>query len=374
MERKLAHIEQIIDLRPIKGADRIEVAIVLGWECVVKKGEFKIGDKIVYIEVDSIVPDCPEFEFLRERKFRIKTIKLKKQISQGLIVSLETLNKISNDNIILSELNIGDDVTEKMNIVKYLTPSEKQEIKKLTKQNKFKKFMMRYSWFRKLVLNKIKKESFPYWVSKTDEKRIQNIPQIIKQHANELVYVTEKIDYQSVTFTGKMLPRFDNWIGKILPKKFKFFVCSRNLINNNKESLYWTIAKKYNIEKILKENPTITIQGEQGDTNVQGNKYKISEPTLWVFNIIDHETKYHYNDLEIVNFCSLHGLTTVPILDRSLPLSELGKSVSDLVEFSKGTSVLTNIPREGLVVRCIKNGNKIFSFKIINPEFLLKYE
>lgn len=375
MERKLAHIEQIIDLRPIKGADRIEVAIVLGWECVVKKGEFKIGDKIVYIEVDSIVPDCPEFEFLRERKFRIKTIKLKKQISQGLIVSLETLNKISNDNIILSKLNIGDDVTEKMNIVKYLTLSEKQEIeKKLTKQNKFKKFMMRYSWFRKLVLNKIKKESFPYWVSKTDEERIQNIPQIIEQYANELVYVTEKIDYQSVTFTGKMLPRFDNWIGKILPKKFKFFVCSRNLINNNKESLYWTIAKKYNIEKILKENPTITIQGEQGDTNVQGNKYKISEPTLWVFNIIDHETKYHYNDLEIVNFCSLHGLTTVPILDRCLPLSELGKSVSDLVEFSKGTSVLTDIPREGLVVRCIKNGNKILSFKIINPEFLLKYE
>lgn len=374
MERKLAHIEQIIDLRPIKGADRIEVAIVLGWECVVKKGEFKIGDKIVYIEVDSIVPDCPEFEFLRQRKFRIKTIKLKKQISQGLIVSLETLNKISNDNIILSKLNIGDDVTEKMNIVKYLTPSEKQEIEKLTKQNKFKKFMMRYSWFRKLVLNKIKKESFPYWVSKTDEERIQNIPQIIEQYANELVYVTEKIDYQSVTFTGKMLPRFDNWIGKILPKKFKFFVCSRNLINNNKESLYWTIAKKYNIEKILKENPTITIQGEQGDTNVQGNKYKISEPTLWVFNIIDHETKYHYNNLEIANFCSLHGLTPVPILDMFLPLSELGKSVSDLVEFSKGTSVLTDIPREGLVVRCIKNGNKILSFKIINPEFLLKYE
>ena len=93
MERKLAHIELIESLKPIIGADKIEVATVLGWECVVKKDEFKVGDKIIYIEVDSVLPEKPEFEFLRDRKFKIKTIKLKGQISMGLILPLNILKK-----------------------------------------------------------------------------------------------------------------------------------------------------------------------------------------------------------------------------------------------------------------------------------------
>lgn len=171
---------------------------------------------------------------------------------------------------------------------------------------------------------------------------------------------------------------------KLLKKiftKYKFVVCSRNLTTNDKNSLYWKIAQKYNIEQILKENPTLTIQGEQGDTKVQGNKYDIKEPIMWVFNIIDHEKNYHYNYYEMKTFCDKYKLNTVPLI--KIPeygleanysfLNSLGSTVQELVEFSKGKSVLANIPREGIVVRCIENGKKLLSFKVINPDFLLKY-
>lgn len=155
--------------------------------------------------------------------------------------------------------------------------------------------------------------------------------------------------------------------------KYQFVVCSRNLTNNDKNSLYWKIAKKYNIEDILKYNPTLTIQGEQGNTNVQGNKYGITEPTLWVFNIIDHETKEVYNYVQMLNFCMQWGLKTVPFIEY-YKLSDLGSTVQELVEFSKGKSVINpKIEREGIVVRCIENGKKLLSFKVINPDFLLHY-
>lgn len=368
-ERKLAHIEIITALNPIEGADKIEVADVLGWKCVVKKGEFKVGDIAVYIEVDSVVPDRPEFEFLRDRKFRVRTIKLKGQISQGLL--LPCPNSLG---------FVGDDVTKILGITKYLTPSEREENYIINKKiendkNKLRKFMMRYSWFRKLFLSRTQKERFPYWVKKTDEERIQNMPQVLEQFKNKVVYVTEKIDYQSVTFTGKLLTNDTLIIGRLLPKKFKFVVCSRNLTTNAKNSLYWSIAKKYNIERILKENPTLTIQGEQGDTKVQGNKYGITEPTMWVFNIINHEKNYQYNWDEIKAFCSIYDLKCVPEISSNIKLSSLGSTVQDLVELSKGKSILNDsIEREGIVIRCVENGQKLLSFKVINPNFLLKYE
>ena len=384
-KRKLAHVEVIESLSPIIGADKIEVAKVLGWECVIKKGEFNVGDKIIYIEVDSVMPEKPEYEFLRDRKFRVRTIKLRGQVSQGLVLPLPNDSYLKKYG---SSFEIGEDVTELLGITKYLTPSEREEIsqqerKLANEKNKLKKFMMRYSWFRKLFLSKKQTSGFPYWVSKTDEERVQNIPQVLQQFTDKEVYITEKIDYQSVTFTGKMISNTTPLIGKFLPKKFKFVVCSRNLTTNDRDSLYWKIAQKYNIEQILKENPTLTIQGEQGNTKIQGNKYGITESTMWVFNIIDHEKNYHYNRREIALFCVNNNLQMVPQLylendgfkRYDIKLSELGSTIQELVEFSKGKSVInSSIPREGIVIRCIENGNKLLSFKVINPEFLLKYE
>jgi hypothetical protein len=379
-ERSLAHIEVIESLSPIEGADKIEVAQVLGWQCVVKKGEFKVGDKIIYCEIDSVMPDKPEFEFLRDRKFRIRTIKLRGQVSQGLVLPIESM--LGTPNL----YKVGDDVTKDLGITKYLSPSEQSELQqqeekiKLEK-NKLKKFLMRYSWFRRLFLSRSQAKGWPYWVAKTDEPRCQNLhwDEFYETYKNKEVYVTEKIDYQSVTFTGKMMPNTTPIIGRFLPKKYKFIVCSRNFTTNDKDSLYWKIAKKYNIEEILKANPNLTIQGEQGDTKVQKNKYGIKEPTMWVFNIIDHERDYHYNYLEMEDFCQTYNLNIVPLLmwqshTATLPLWKLGSTVQELLEFAKGKSVLADIPREGIVIRCIENGKKVFSFKAINNDFLLKYD
>jgi len=421
MSRSLAHIEEISKIEEISGADKIEKAIVLGWECVVKKGDFKVGQKIIYCEVDSIMPDglsdkdkqelnlldsyiknyhsieekehniklreellkrntIPEYEFLRDRKFRIKTIKLKGQISQGLILPLSALipKGLSDYKFTDNSWKEGDDVTELLGITKYLSPSEQSELQKeedkiKLEKSKLKKFLMRYSWFRRLFLSRKQKEGFPYWVSKTDEERVQNIPYVLEKFKDKEVYITEKVDYQSVTFTGKMIPRFSGIFSKLPFKKYQFIVCSRNLTTNDKNSLYWKIAKKYNLEQILKENPTLTIQGEQGDTKVQGNKYSIKEPTMWVFNIIDHGKNYHYNRWEMEQFCKKNNLQIVPLL-KEFQLYKLGSTVQELVEFSKGKSVINpNVDREGIVVRCIEDGKKLLSFKVINPDFLIKH-
>lgn len=367
--RKLAHIEIITDINPISGADKIEVATVLGWKCVVKKGEFKIGDKIVYIEVDSIVPEKPEFEFLRSKKFRIKTIKLKGQISQGLVIKLP---------ITLKDKPIGTDVTKDIGIIKYLYPSERTEIQNQTNKinvskNKFKKYMMRYSWFRKLILPKIKKSTFPYWASKTDEERIQNIPNVLESFKDEFVYATEKIDYQSGTWTSKEVPMFNIPFLKRIFTKVIFVVASRNSQNNNKNSLYWQIAKKYNLETICRKHPGIIIQGEQGNSKVQGNKYGLKNPKMWIFNIIlPNKLIFDYHQMK--RFCERNNLNYVPLVFEG-KLSEMGSTVDELVKYSEGKSVINpKIQREGIVVRCIKDNKKILSFKVINPKFLLKYD
>lgn len=170
--RHLATIREIASLRPIAGADRIEVAQVDGWECVVQKGEFHTGEHIVYIEVDSIVPERPEFEFLRDRKFRVRTIKLRGQVSQGLVLPLSILPNGT-------PAILGADVTDALGIKKY-DPEAQQEAQLLTKQpqkpqSAIARFLMRFKWYRKLFMKPKRKGGFPDWIVKTDETRIQNL-------------------------------------------------------------------------------------------------------------------------------------------------------------------------------------------------------
>ena len=378
--RKLATIQIIENITPIPNADNIVVAKILGWECVVKKDEFKIGEKVIYCEVDSVMPEKPEYEFLRERKFRIRTIKLRGQVSQGLVLPLSVLTDTKGALARYAYSDVGTDATEILGITKYLTPTEQSEMQRQEERiklekNKLKKFFMRYSWFRKLFLTRTQKEGFPYWVQKTDEERIQNFPHVLQQFADKIVTITEKIDYQSVTFTGQLVPKYTGFLGRIIKtKKYKFVVCSRNLTTNDKNSLYWKIAKMYNIEEILKQNPRLTIQGEQGSTNVQGNKYALSKPALWVFNIYNHQKKYFYSHDEIDFFCGVWNLISAPLIYKGR-LKDFAQSVTEIVEKSKGKSVINpNIHREGIVVRCVESGQKLLSFKVINPDFLLKYE
>ena len=191
--RKLATIREIASLRPIPGADKIEVAQVDEWECVVRKGEFREGERIIYIEVDSVVPERPEFEFLRDRKFRVRTIKLRGQVSQGLVLPLSILKDGW-------RYDLGEDVTDILGIIKY-DPQAQQEAQLLTKQpkqtqNPFAKFMMRFKWYRKFFVKSKRRGGFPDWIAKTDETRIQNMMTLFETESKRGTpfSVTEKMD------------------------------------------------------------------------------------------------------------------------------------------------------------------------------------
>lgn len=354
--RHLATIREIASIRPIEGADRIEVAQIDGWECVVRRGEFQPGQHIVYIEVDSIVPERPEFEFLRDRKFRVRTIKLRGQVSQGLVLPLSILP--------VGNYAMGMDVTDILGVTKY-DPEAQQETL-LTRppempKNPVMKFLMRFKWYRKLFMQSKRKGGFPDWIAKTDETRIQNLTTLfdIERKKGTKFSVTEKMDGQSATY----------FLRKVSRRKYEFGVCSRNIrLDTPDNSSYWTIAKQYNIENMLKQlignYETIVLQGEICGNGIQGNKYHISNYDIFAFNLIypDHKC----TTAEIKEILAPFGIKTVPMIEDSKYLPD---TISELVEYSKGKSVIRKEQkREGIVMR---NMNGDISFKVINPDFLL---
>lgn len=379
MTTKLATVQIITNIEPIEGADKIEKCTVLGWQCVVKKGDFKVGDACIYCEIDSMMPVLPIYDFLAQRKYRIRTIKLKSTISQGLVLplmksSMDSGYYIHSDYIPSKEykckftFNIGDDVTEILGITKYLSPSERNEdyvgIPK-KKHGKFIKFMTRFQWFRKMF--HIKSKSFPNWISQTDEEKLQNIPHVLKDK-NTVYYITEKIDYQSGTWWYKK----EKVLG--LFNKEEFGICSRSVRKFELDNSNWSqAARLFNIKQKLKDYNKLTgknicIQGELGSIGCQGNKYGLTNFELFVFNVFDIDKKEYYTLDEMIAFCLGLGFAMVPILNSNFKLLD---TVQEMVELSKGNSLLANIPREGIVVRSINDHRK--SFKVINPEFLLKY-
>lgn len=362
--RKLASIQKVLELRPIDGADRIEVAQVLGWECVVKKGEFKVGENVIYIEVDSKLPPKPEFEFLAQRKYRVKTIKLRKQVSQGLVLPISNLPK--------GNYKIGDDVTDIMGIVKHDPQAEKEKRlmeQELAKANRFVKYMSKFGWFRKIFI-KEKRAKFPTFISKTDETRIQNIPQVCNTNKYDKFIVTEKLDGQSGTYF--LVKNERKGFAKFMKPKYTFGVCSRNLLlPNENDSSYWTIARKYNIQEVLEsligDNKFVCIQGEILGEGIQSNRYKVDKYDFYAFNLLYPNRKITSVDAKTT--LEEYGIKFVPILETEFKLKE---NVSEMVDYSKGKSVVTkNVTREGVVIR---NYEKDLSFKVINPDWLLKNE
>ena len=354
--RKLAHVEKIVSLTPIEGADRIETALVLGWQCVVKKEEFRVGESIVYIEVDSIVPEKPEYEFLRDRKFRVRTIKLRKQISQGLVLPLSVLPE--------GMYKEGQDVTDLLGITKY-DPQVQQEIEEsdVRMKNPIFKFMMRFFWFRNLF--KKSKGGFPKWIVKTDEERVQNMPRVLVTEEGRPFEVTEKLDGQSVTFFLKRNKGKD-----LLKGKFEFGVCSRNnRLAKPDNSSWWTVARDLSIEIALKhligEEDFVVLQGEILGTSIQGNKYNVNKQRFYAFNLIYPAGRMSWYDMH--EDLTPHSIECVPLLDNKFFLPS---TVAEIVQYAIGKSRIKNDSwREGIVVRDYDKG---ISFKVINPEFLLK--
>lgn len=331
MERKLASIRVIKDIKPIENADAIEVATVDGWHCVVKKDEFKVGEKVIYCEVDCLMPHTDaRFEFLRPRGFRIRTIKLRGQVSQGLVLPLSYLPE--------DDYNLGDDVTELLGIVKYEPPIPAQ-------------------------LRGTIKGNFPTeLLSKSDEIRVQNLQELLTKYKGIKVSMKEKLDGSSLTAIYH-----DN----------TFRVCSRNLeLLETDDNAYWKTARSEGIEDKLKSvGRNIAIQGEMIGFGIQGNKYALKSTECWVFNVVDIDTRRYYSNTEVVEFCKTYGFKCVPDLGEC----DLVDDIDALVEMAKGNSVLNpKVNREGIVFRPVTPIHDPdfgwVSFKAINPSFLLKYE
>lgn len=373
--RKLASVQEITELQPINGADRIVLATVLGWHVIVQKDEYKVGDKTIYVEIDSVLPEKPEFEFLRPKKFRIRTMKMKGVISQGICFPLSILPP--------GDYHINDDVTEVIGVKHFdeYGDHDCEEEVGAKKKSTLRTFMFKHKatrWLAKLIYLPTKRErnDFPSFVSKTDETRIQTIPWLFdsKEYMNADWIVTEKVDGQSGTFA--LVKK------KGLFSKYEFIVCSRNRrLNTEDLSSWWSVARKYNLSNILKSiignNPWVCLQGEVLGPGIQGNNYELNEYQLKCFNLI-YPDKNHPNDpvynkilspVEGKAVVEKYGLDWVPILDDKFHLPWNG---DDMVKYADGKSVLNKkVDREGVVVRCAK---PVFSFKAVSNKYLLKHE
>jgi RNA ligase (TIGR02306 family) len=332
MERKLASIRKISDIQPIEGADMIELAIVDGWKVVVAKNVgHKVNDLVVYCEIDSFLPIKEEFEFLRKGSykkmvdgtegFRLRTIKLRGQVSQGLILPIHVLP-------LLEMVSEGQDVTEMLGIVKYEPPIPAELAGKV-------------------------KGLFPSFLRKTDEERIQNLSGEIENWKDKTFYVTEKLDGSSATFYYK---------------DGEFGVCSRNLeLLETEDNTFWKFARQIDLENKMRDfDVNISLQGELIGEGIQGNPYKIKGQTVRFFNLFDIDLQEYHNLSMFEGVCNRFGVEMVPILSKNF---EMFDTVEDILEYAEGKSVLNpNFDREGVVIRSL---DRKISFKAISNKFLL---
>jgi RNA ligase (TIGR02306 family) len=287
MERKLASIRIISDIQPIEGADMIELSIVDGWKVVVAKNVgHKVGDMVIYCEIDSFLPIKDEFEFLRKTSykkmsdgmegFRLKTIKMRGQVSQGLILPMSVVEYTN------VQFEVGMDVTNLLGITKYEPPIPAELSGKV-------------------------KGLFPSFLRKTDEERVQNLTKEYeewKHQSKHQFYVTEKLDGSSATY---------------YIKDGEFGVCSRNLeLLETERNTFWNVARDLKLEEKLREfGRNLCIQGELIGEGIQGNPYKIKGHTVRFFNVFDIDSRTYYG-LPMFLATMQHGLKleTVPLINN----------------------------------------------------------
>ena len=275
--RALASIQKITNIREIKGADKIEVAEVLGWEVVIRKGEFNIGDLCIYIEVDSIVPPLPQFEFLKERKYRVRTIKLRGQLSQGLCLPLSYLPCFTP-----CSCDEGYDITEKLGITKYDPEAVKEQrlLDQLNtiKKSRIEKFLLRNKWYRRFF-TKEKSKGWPKFIKKTDEERIQKLPWICETEKDTIFTATEKLDGCSDENTIIKTEDGEKTIKEICKAQYKGKILSYNITNKKKE---WNNIKNHSIKENI--NNWYELELENGIFLKITDDHKIWFPKLqkWV--------------------------------------------------------------------------------------------
>lgn len=351
--RQLASVQRIKAVRPIEGADKIEVADILGWHVVVQKGQFTEGDLCVYCEIDSILPAENEvFAFLEGQ--RIKTKKLRGVVSQGIAFPIYPLLSDYTDRI-----TEDTDVTEFLKVKKYEPPEPHHKEEKTNKAWYMNFALGRWIYFK--FFYKPSRGAFPAWIKKTDETRVQILGDILERHKGIKCSVAEKVDGSSITM----------WM-----ENGKLHVCSRNTEILNEDDVFYKTAMEY--INCIRELPDKTvIQGELLGEGIQGNKYKLKGHCIKAYNMISR-TGEMVAPNDFYSICAAIGMPTVPQLENI----ELSDNVDEIVAMAEGVSKLANIQREGIVIRPLTPvgiyGDKRFiynllSFKAINPKFLLKF-
>jgi RNA ligase (TIGR02306 family) len=332
--RTLASIQVIDDLSPIAGADRIELAQVMGWQVVVGRGEFVAGDTCVFCEIDSVLPPREEFSFLAKSKYRVKTIKLRGALSQGLCLPLSVIP----DN---TPRHVGMDVTETLGVTKYTPPVSG------------------------IGGHSVCESTFPACVPKTDEPRVQSHKRILRRMNGLWCYVTKKLDGTSCTFAS-----VDGEIS----------VCSRTRTlrrENDKGGVspYWRMYERYNVGRIFESIDHIAIQGEMvghwhegGVSQIQGNRCGVPDTDLFVFDVYDLIEREYFGLDRLRNFCEHWGLKMVPLLSTVV----LNHTINELLEMA---SITYDNGRagEGIVIRTVSDRRDGHSFKVINNQYLLKH-
>lgn len=359
--RKLASIQEIKELRPIENADSLEVAKVLGWDVVVRKGEFKKGQKVVYFEIDSFLPVVDEYEFLRKTSykkseilgegFRLKTIRLRGQLSQGLILPIETCFKdcmpVDKEN----GFEIGEDVTELLNIKKWEDPEPAS-----------------------LGGDAVGRR--PDFIIKTDETRVQSEPKLLEELSNcEEVYISLKMDGSShsvgIDKNNNLRVTSHNMELKETDRPGSFY---RFVIDNGIDLVLKTLKKDFELEEIV-------LQGEYCGPGIQKNKLMLQKPEWYVFNVYFNGKRQSLNTL--LNITEANGIKHVPII-ATYTGSEFKKMYPDPETILTAVSNYTD-PRyknsipEGWVIRPTKPTysevlNSDLSMKVVNNKYLLKQD
>lgn len=327
-ERKLASVERIGSVAPVPNSDNLEVVGVKGWKVVIRKGEFREGDRCVFFEIDSFLPIRPEFEFLRasswrkmgeEEGFRLRTVKLRGQLSQGLVVPIDILPNHQ-------EFPDGSDVTEILGVRLFEIEIEE--------------------YLRDKILG-----PFPGFISKTHLERVQNLDYgLLREHRWT---VTEKVDGQSVT---------------IYRRNGHFGACTRHIeLVKDCDHPVWKYIRREDIEAKLDRYGSIAIQGELIGPGTEG-RYGEVEPNVRVFGVLNLDTWQRYDNDETRTFARDNDLSLVPLVETSV---ELPETLDELLESVPGPSEINSrIAREGLVYR--SNTDPTFAFKVLNNERLLK--
>lgn len=400
-ERELAYVVTVDAITPIEGYDRVELAHVGGWTIVVGKGEFHAGDPAIYFEIDAKLPEVEPFinmEFLAKKKYKVKTQKMCKRISQGLLMSAAnfgwTIEK-HNYGYSIHEPNGAEHnaenesrfLTKQLGVTYYVA---EDNTRKANSVDKYKKMVQRHpklftkkpirwlykrSWGKKLLFvffgkSKDKKSQWPVHIcSKTDVERVQNMMWVLE---DKHPYVaTEKVDGSSFTVAAEKTK-----FGKI-----KYKVCSRNVVfedENQKcfydSNVYFEMYHKYNLkEKITKilndlNLQNVAIQAEIYGTGIQKRDYSLNnEHKIAVFHIVSNNIKYPMD--KVVEICTKYDLPHVPIINYNYILPD---TLDELQKFTeKYSSNLDDKEKEGIVFYDSKTGQRYFKF--VSPNYLMKY-